>query len=505
LTIVKGMERLREILAEVFDLQHAASLLSWDQDTYMPAGGVRNRAEQLATLRRVAHQRFTSPEVGELLEQAESDTQALDDDSHERRLVTVTRRDYEKSRRLPAELVAQLARSTSEARPAWIRARRESDWGHFAPHLVRNVALNQQVAELLGYEGHPYDALLDRNEPGMTHAQLTQLFADLKQAVVPLLSQIAERTNVVDDACLHRQFDAGKQLAFALAITERFGYDLERGRMDLTAHPFCTGFGRGDVRITTRVYADYLSPCLFGTMHESGHAMYNQGIDARLDRTPLWAGSSPGMHESQSRLWENLVGRSRGFWRWAFPQLQAIFPDALGGVEAEGFYRAVNKVQPSFIRVEADELTYNLHILLRFELENELLESRLSVADLPEAWRQKMRTYVGVEPPDDRRGPLQDVHWTGVSFGGFPSYTLGNVIGAQLMKAARSQLPDVDEQIERGDFAALLYWLQENVYRHGRKFTPGELLERATGAGLSARPWIEYAQAKFSELYGLAD
>jgi carboxypeptidase Taq len=240
-------------------------------------------------------------------------------------------------------------------------------------------------------------------------------------------------------------------------------------------------------------------------MHESGHAMYNQGIDRRLDRTPLWAGASPGVHESQSRLWENLVGRSRGFWRWAFPQLQAIFPDSLGDVDAEGFYRAVNKVQPSFIRVEADELTYNLHILLRFELENELLESKLAVADVPEAWRAKMRTYVGVEPPDDGRGALQDVHWTGVSFGGFPSYTLGNVIGAQLMKAARAELSDLDSQVERGDFSELLSWLRENVYRHGRKFTPGELLERATGEGLSAAPWIEYARGKFSELYGLAD
>jgi carboxypeptidase Taq len=339
----------------------------------------------------------------------------------------------------------------------------------------------------------------------MTHAQLTTLFADLKAFVLPLLREISQRTDAVDDACLHREFEPQKQLALALAITERFGYDLERGRMDLTAHPFCTGFGAGDVRITTRVYADFLSPCLFGTMHESGHAMYNQGIDLRLDRTPLWAGSSPGVHESQSRLWENLVGRSRSFWRWAFPQVQAIFPDALGEVDAEAFYRAVNKVQPSFIRVEADEVTYNLHILLRFELENDLLESRLPVADVPEAWREKMRAYIGVAPGDDAHGPLQDVHWTGVSFGGFPSYTLGNLIGAQLMRSARAELRGLDEEIERGDFSSLLIWLRENVYRHGRKFTPAELLRRVTGSELSAQPWIEYARIKFSEIYGLAD
>jgi carboxypeptidase Taq len=495
------MERLCELLAEIFDLQHAASVLNWDQDTYMPAGGVRNRAEQVATLRRVAHERFVGDEVGELLQRAESDTADMPEDSDERSLVRVTRRDYDKARRLPAELIAELARSASEARPAWVRSRRESDWERFAPHLARNVQLNQQLAELLGYNDHPYDALLDRTEPDMTREQLRALFAELKQAVVPLLRQISERRAAVEDEFLHRDYDQDKQLAFALAITERFGYDLERGRMDLTAHPFCTAFGRGDVRITTRVYRDFLSPCLFGTMHESGHAMYNQGIDARIDRTPLWAGASPGFHESQSRLWENLIGRSRPFWKWAFPQLQAVFPGALGDVDAEGFYRAVNKVQPSYIRVEADEVTYNLHILLRFELENELLESRLSVADVPAAWRAKMLDYVGLEPPDDARGALQDVHWSGVAFAVFPSYTLGNVIGAQLMRTARADLPELDVDIERGEFADLLFWLQEKIYRHGRKFTPGELLERVTGEPLSARAWIEYARQKFGEIY----
>jgi carboxypeptidase Taq len=495
------MERLRELLAEVFDLQHAAAVLNWDQDTYMPAGGVRYRADQMATLRRVAHERFVTDEVGELLEKAEADTADLPEDSDERSLVRVTRREYDKSRRVPAELIAEIARSASEARPAWVRSRRESDWARFAPHLARNVQLNQQLAQLLGYEDHPYDALLDRIEPEMTHAQLQRLFEELKAAVVPLLRQISERRGAVEDAFLRRDYDEDKQLAFALAITERFGYDLDRGRMDLTAHPFCTAFGRGDVRITTRVYRDFVSPCLFGTMHESGHAMYNQGVDARLDRTPLWAGASPGFHESQSRLWENLVGRSRPFWSWAFPQLQAVFPGSLGDVDAESFYRAVNKVQPSFIRVEADEVTYNLHILLRFELENDLLESRLSVADVPDAWRTKMREYVGVEPPDDGRGPLQDVHWSGVAFAVFPSYTLGNVMGAQLMRKARADLPELDADIEKGNFADLLFWLQENVYRHGRKFTPGELLQRVTGEALSAQPWIEYARAKFGEIY----
>jgi len=497
------MERLREVLAEVFDLQHAAALLGWDQDTYMPAGGVRNRASQVGTLRRVAHERFTADEVGELLERAEADTAGMEESSDERSLVRVARREYDKARRLPPELIAEMASSASVARPAWVRSRRESDWERFAPHLARNVALNQQLAELLGYDGHPYDALLDRTEPEMTHAQLTRLFGELKEAVVPLLRQVSERRGSVEDGFLHRDYDEDKQLAFALAITERFGYDLDRGRMDLTAHPFCTGFGRGDVRITTRVYRDFVSPCLFGTMHESGHAMYNQGIDARLDRSLLWAGASPGFHESQSRLWENLIGRSRGFWRWAFPQLQAVFPSALGDTDAEAFYRAVNKVQPSFIRVEADEITYNLHILLRFELENDLLESRVAVADVPAAWRAKMRDYIGVEPPDDARGALQDVHWSGVAFAVFPSYTLGNVIGAQLMRKARADLPELDADVERGDFADLLFWLQEKVYRHGRKFTPVELLERVTGETLSAQPWIEYARAKFGEIYQL--
>jgi carboxypeptidase Taq len=498
------LQALRTILAEVSDINRASAVLAWDQETYMPRGGVEGRADQLATLRRLAHERFTSDEVGRLLEEGEATTASLEYDSFERSLVRVTRRDYERARKLPATLVEEVTRASSTARPAWIAARQESHFATFAPYLKRNVELNREVADALGYETRPFDALLERSEPGMTTAQLEVLFARLKEAIVPLVRAIGERRDAVDDSFLYGEFDQHAQLDFALATVREFGYDLERGRQDLSVHPFCIGFGPGDVRITTRVDPGFLSMCLFGSMHESGHAMYNQGIDRGLDRTPLWQGASPGVHESQSRLWENLVGRSRSFWRYRFNQLQGTFPNALDSVDAESFYRAVNKVQPSLIRVEADEVTYNLHILLRFELENDLLERKITVDELPAAWNAKMEEYLGVSPPNDGEGVLQDTHWSGVHFGTFPGYTLGNLIGAQIMVRIRADLPDLDATIGLGEFQPLLSWLQQNIYGHGRKLTPPELLERITGEELSVEPWIAYVQAKFSEIYGLA-
>jgi carboxypeptidase Taq len=498
------LQALRTILAEVSDINRAGGVLAWDQETYMPPGGVEGRANQLATLRRLAHERFTSDEVGRLLEEGDAATQGLDYESFERSLIRVTYRDYEKARKLPPKLVEEVARASSTARPAWIAARESAHFPAFAPYLKRNVDLNREVADTLGYETRPFDALLDRTEPGMTTAQLEVLFARLKEAIVPLVREISERKDAVDDSFLFGDFDEQTQLDFALATVKELGYDLERGRQDLTVHPFCIGFGPGDVRITTRVDRGFLSMCLFGSMHESGHAMYNQGIDVGLDRTPLWGGASPGFHESQSRLWENLVGRSRSFWQYRFTHLQQAFPDALGTVDAEAFYRAVNRVQPSFIRVEADEVTYNLHILLRFELENDLLEKKLTVEDLPAAWNAKMEEYLGVSPSNDSEGVLQDTHWSGVHFGTFPGYTLGNLIGAQLMVKVRAELPDLDAQIAAGKFQPLLTWLQQNVYVHGRKLTPSELLQKITGQELSVEPWIAYVQDKFSDIYGFA-
>jgi len=499
-----NLQELKTILAEVSDLGRAAMLLEWDLEVNMPPGGIESRAEQLATLTRLAHIRFTSGEVGRLLDTLESEVASYLFDSNEVSLVRVTRRDYEDARKLSPELVSEIAHAGSSARPAWVQARRDSDFKVFAPYLEKNVELNRRIADSIGYAKRPYDALINRTEPGMTTAELEGIFAEIKGATIPLVADIARHADAVDDRVIHGDFDTALQLKFALDTARRLGYDLERGRQDISTHPFEVSFGPGDVRITTRTSRDFFNECFFGSIHECGHALYNQGIGRDLDRTPLWDAASPGTHESQSRMWENLVGRSLAFWRHFYPSLQATFPDALRGVDDVAFYRAVNRSYPSYIRVEADEVTYNLHIMLRFELENELLEGTLKVKDLPEAWNARFKSYLGIDVPNDREGCLQDTHWSSVSFGIFPGYSLGNLIGAQLMETARLELTDLDAQFERGDFSELLGWLRRNVHRHGRKFTPNELLTRVTGRPLTALPWIAYVQRKFGDLYGLS-
>lgn len=498
-----NLERLKEILAEVTDLSRAGLLLEWDQETYMPPGGVQGRAEQQSTLHQLAHERFTSAEIGKLLEALEKEVAGRPLDSYEASLVRVVRRDYEQQVKIPTQLVADMASAGATARPFWEKARTDDDFGLFAPYLERNVELNRRLADALGYQKRPYDALIDMFEPGLTTQQLEALFAELRTAIVPLVADIARHSNSVDDRVVHGHFDSDRQVKFGMGVVAKLGYDLQRGRQDISAHPFESSFGPGDTRITTRIAADFFNMCFFGLVHESGHAMYQQGISEELDRTPLWDGASPGVHESQSRMWENLVARSQPFWKHFFPSLQSTFPEQFRNTDEEEFYRAVNKSHPSLIRVEADEVTYNLHVLLRFELENEMLEGKLKVKDLPEAWRARFKTYLGVDVPNDRDGALQDIHWSGVSFGIFPGYTLGNLIGAQLMEKARADMPDLDGQIEKGEFALLLGWLRKNLHQHGRKFTPNELLERATGKPLTAEPWIAYVRQKFGALYGL--
>jgi len=499
--VTDALERLKTTLHEIATLDRAAGVLAWDQETYMPPGGVASRASALATLSRLAHERLVEPEVGSLLEELEG--RALDPETDDGALVRVTRRDRDHAVKIPADLVAEAARASSEARPVWQRARETSDWKLFAPYLERNVDINRRIAEALGYAERPYDALLDYNEPGITTRQLEALFGRLREAIVPLVREIGRRQDAIDDSILHGDWDEKAQLDFGMEVISAFGFDLERGREDLSAHPFSIGFGSGDVRITTRISQSFLSQGLFGTMHESGHAMYSQGHALELEGTPLWGGASPGVHESQSRLWENLIGRGRPMWRHFLGPLKKAFPGSLRGVDEEAFYRAVNRVYPSLIRVEADEVTYNLHILLRFEIENDLLERELKAIDVPEAWNAKVEQYLGIQVPNDAEGALQDIHWSGVSFGGFPSYTLGNVIGAQLMETIRAAIPDLDDQVAAGEFKQLHGWLVENLYRHGRKFTPGELLERITGRSLEAEPWIRYVQRKFGEIYEL--
>ena len=500
---MEKFDELKARLAEISDLERAAAVLGWDQQTYMPPGGTAARSEQLATLSKLAHQHFISDEMGDLLEASAQETDGMDHGSDEASLVRVTRRDYQKARRVPSELVAELARVTTLATETWTQARAQSNFSLFAPHLERIVALEIRLAEALGYDERIYDALLDQYEPEMKTAQVEAIFAEIKPQLVQLAREIAEHQDQVDDKVLHRSYDEQAQWDFGVEIIKSFGFDFQRGRQDHSAHPFTTGFSPDDVRITTRFESNFLSPALFGTLHECGHALYEQGVSPALARTPLDGGSSLGFHESQSRLWENLVGRSHPFWKFAFPRLKERFPRQLADTDLEGFYKAVNRVQPSLIRVEADEVTYNLHIMLRFDLENALLEGKLRVKELPQAWNAKIEEYLGLTPPDDAQGVLQDIHWSGGMLGYFPTYALGNLISVQLWGQVLQEIPDLPDQIESGRFEALRAWLREKVHQHGRKFTPVELLQRVSGSTLQAEPYLAYIRSKFSDIYGL--
>lgn len=488
-------------MAEVSDLKAAAALLSWDQQTYMPSGGAAARAEQIATLEKLAHGRFVSEEVGAWLEGAAAETQTLGYESDDASLVRLTRRDYDKARRIPPALVEELARQTSLGMEVWVKARGQSDFGLFQGALQTLVDLQRELADCLGNGQRRYDALLDQYEPGMQSADLDRLFADLKSELVPLVQDISQKLDSVRDGVLHQRFPIDKQTTFGLELAQEVGFDLSGGRQDQSVHPFCTSFSNRDVRITTRFDERFLPSALFGTLHETGHALYEQGVRTVLERTPLSGGTSLGIHESQSRLWENLVGRSRGFWKFAYPRLQRTFSRQLAGCSVEAFYRAINRVEPSLIRVEADEVTYNLHIMLRYELEAQLVEDSLPVRDLPEAWNGKMRDYLGITPPNDALGVLQDVHWSHGLFGYFPTYSLGNLISVQFYDRARREIPSIPADIERGEFSPLLDWLRERVHCHGRKFMPAELVHRVTGEALRAEPFVNYLKAKYGEIY----
>lgn len=497
------LEELEKRLGHVEDIHIASALLGWDQQTYMPPRGAAGRAEQTATLDKIAHELFTDDKIGELLDDLEDTASKLDYDSDEASLIRVTRRDYAKAKRVPSELIEEISRTTSLALESWTEARAQSNFKRFQPDLEKIVDLEIELADHLGYTEHIYDPLLQEYEPEMTTAQVSAIFDELKPELISLTRAIAQRASAVDDACLHREYDDGKQWNFGLAVIQRLGFDFERGRQDRSIHPFTTRFGSGDTRITTRVDKHFLPMALFGTIHETGHALYDMGYRQELERTPLADAASLGAHESQSRLWENSVGRSREFWKFFFPQLRQVFPTQLSDQDAESFYRAVNKVLPSFIRVESDEVTYGLHIMLRFELENDLIERKLKVADLPEAWNAKMKEYLGIVPPDDANGCLQDIHWSGGSFGYFATYTLGSIFSVQLFDQALRDMPTLPTMIEHGEFGELLSWLRLNVHQHGRKFTLDELSKKVTGEPLQPRSYLGYLKRKFGEIYGL--
>ncbi|WP_263785672.1 carboxypeptidase M32 [Salinibacter grassmerensis] len=497
------VEDLRTHLAPIEDLKSAAAVLTWDQETHMPDGGAEARAQQLSTLQSTAHERFVDDQTGVLLDQAADavdDTDPLDPDAA---LIRVTRRDYERAVRVPSSLVAELSKAKSQAQQAWKQARQNDDFSRFAPHLETLVDLSVEKAEAIGYENEPYDALLTEYEPGRTTAEVVTLFDTLRDALVPLVDTI-DNAPQINNEILRGTYPQSEQRAFGRSVIADFGYDLDRGRQDVSAHPFTMSFSPDDVRLTTRYDEDNVGSALFSTIHEAGHGLYEQGIDPSLARTPLGDGTSLSIHESQARLWENHVGRSRPFWRHYLPALKDHFPDALGGVALEPFYRAINRVEPSLIRVEADEVTYHLHVMLRFELERGLIDGALSVNDLPSRWNEAMDASLGVVPDTDTNGVLQDVHWSQGAFGYFPTYTLGTLTAAQLMDTIEDDLPGLPAHIADGDFAPLLDWLRARVHRHGRKLTAPGILERATGDNLSADPWLEYAHEKFGGLYGLS-
>lgn len=496
-------DELKQRLATISDLHNAEALLSWDQQTYMPPKGAQPRSLQMATLGRLAHEYFISDDIGKLLDAVADETAPLGYDSDEASLVRVTRRDYAKAKRVPAAFVEEMTRTASIGLEAWTQARKESNFKIFKAHLEKIVELQIQLANYLGYTERIYDALLDQFEPGMTTNQVEAIFKPLRTDLSALVRAIAQKTDAVSDACLHREYAEQKQWDFGIAVIQKIGFDFQSGRQDKSAHPFTTGFGIGDTRITTRVDQKFLPSMLFGTIHETGHALYDMGYRPELDRTPLGGGASLGAHESQSRLWENVVGRSRGFWKYWFPRLRAVFPAALADQDAESFYRAVNQVAPSFIRVEADEVTYSLHIMLRLEIENLLIEQKIKVAEVPEVWNAKMQEYLGITPPNDAQGCLQDIHWSYGSIGYFATYSLGSMFAVQLYETARRAIPTLAEQIEQGEYAALLGWLRQNLHTHGRKFTLDELAKKITGESLQAHSYVAYLKSKYGEIYGL--
>jgi carboxypeptidase Taq len=494
------LERFKEIMVEVADLDSASALLGWDQQVNMPAAAAEARGNQLGTLDKLSHQAFTSDEVGRLLDELGSRAAALSPDDEA--MVRVARRDYEKETRVPSSFVTAIAVVSAQAQTAWVEARSKSDFSIFQPHLEKVVELAHKYISFFPPADHPYDTLLDRFEPGMKTADVQAIFASLRPRQVDLIKQISAAQQV-KDSFLHKKYEERKLWDFGVDVVTRFGYDWKRGRQDKAPHPFEESFSVNDVRITTRFEADHPIAMLFSTMHESGHGMYEQGISPAYERTRLRHGTSLGVHESQSRMWENLVGRSLPFWKYFFPRLKKTFPSQLGNVDLKTFYKAINKVEPSLIRVNADEATYNLHIMLRLEIEIGLVEGRMAVKDLPEIWNAKMKEYLGIVPPNDALGVLQDIHWSGGMLGYFSTYALGNLISAQLWEKINQDIPALDEQFRKGKFDALLDWLHTNIHRHGRKYDPQDLVQRVTGSKIIPEPYIRYLTEKYTDIYGL--
>lgn len=500
------LDELKDRMARLSDLRHVSSLAQWDQQTMMPPRGVAGRAESLATLQRISHEMFIDDETGRLLEGAASELNGADPTSDDFCLVRLVRRQWDKARRVPTDLAAELTRAASIGQEAWSEARKKSDFATFAPYLAHNFELARRYVEC--HEGAddfecPYDVVLDDFEPQMKTSAVATLFAELRTELVPVIARLTSDGVSVEDSLLYGHFPIARQRPLVAETIALMGFQRDGWRLDDTVHPFATRIGRGDVRITTRWDEAYFPAALYGAMHECGHGLYEAGIPSSLARSPLGAGESLGMHESQSRLWENMVGRGRPFCTVLAPRIAEHLGGGLSTLDPDVLYRAVNRIKPSYIRVESDEVTYALHIVLRFELEQQLIEGTLAVDDLPEAWNSRFEEFFGMKVDNDANGVLQDVHWSAGLIGYFPTYALGNLIAGQLWERVQIDLPDLEERIAAAELALLRDWLGEHIHRHGSKFTTTELLEREAGGPISVRPFVSYVKRKLGEVYQL--
>jgi len=495
---------LARLLRDAALLGSCSNVLGWDEQTFMPEGGAQFRSEQLGLIAGLTHERATSPRIGELLSELEAAGDLGDPDGDRAVNVREARRSYNRATKLPRRLVEELSRTTTLAQQAWVKARGDSEFSIFLPWLEKMIGLKREEAQCIGFgSGVAYDALLDDYEPGATTADIAKVFAPLRDELVKLVAAIHHSSKRPNIDILTRHYPKTPQMVLSEGASRSIGFDFERGRIDASAHPFCSGFGPGDCRLTTRYNDHHFPSAFFGVLHESGHGIYDQGLPTESFGLGIGQAVSLGIHESQSRLWENFVGRSESFWKYMYPTAQLAFPQALGQVGFDDFHFAINDVRPSFIRVEADEVTYNLHIMLRFEIEQLLVSGELQPADVPGVWNEKFSQYFGLNVPNDSQGCLQDIHWSGGLLGYFPTYALGNMYAAQFYNAARRDLGDLEEQFAKGQFKPLKAWLNEKIHRHGKRYPARRLVEVVTGESLSHVPLVEHLNRKFGALYGL--
>jgi carboxypeptidase Taq len=489
-----ALEQFKNRMADLSSVLQIGGLLAWDMRTQMPPAGARHRGDHLAYMQKLAHELLVDPEVGRLLDELEPQQASMDPDSFDYGLIRLMRKAYDKEVNVPSALRESMARAAAEGNAIWVQAKGKSDFSMFLPALDKNMELRHQYVDALAPEGEPYDVLLDDFEPDTKTEEVTRVFAELRDELVPLIAELRERE--VDDSFLTGDFPVDRQIPLLVDVIDTFGHRPDSWRIDPTEHPFASSAGRDDIRITTHYYPDKLK-ALFSTMHEYGHGLYQHQLPQEVESLPVGGPASLGIHESQSRLWENLVGRSLPFWRFYYPKVQERFPEALRNVDVDRWYAAINKSEPSLIRIEADEVTYGMHVILRFELEQDIINNRVELKDLPDAWGQKMHDYLGIEVPDDAHGVLQDMHWSTGLIGYFSTYLLGTVMSVQIWEKMAEDVGDLDELMERGEFTPIRDWLGEHVHAHGRKYPPQELLQKATGSTIDAKPYLNYLKRKY--------